>query len=318
MVTESKLKLVVALGGNAISRQDEKGDIPDQMHNCRRTAEHIVEQVEAGYRVVVTHGNGPQVGNILRRVEAARGLVYPLPLDICGAHSQGGIGYLLQREINNFFKSKRINKIGYTIITQCLVDADDPAFQNPTKPVGPFFTREQIAPMMEDGWDAVEDSGRGWRRVVPSPMPKAIVESEFIKKVIEFGDVTICCGGGGIPVIERGGELEGVEGVIDKDHATSLLARIIRADLMVITTGVEKVAVNFNTPDQNELDLLTVAQAKQFHKEGQFPPGSMGPKIRAAVDFVEATGNDVIISLPEKILDAVEGKTGTRITDKSF
>jgi carbamate kinase len=284
------------------------------MNNCRRTAAHIVDLVEAGYRVVVTHGNGPQVGNILRRVEAARGLVYPLPLDICGAHSQGGIGYLLQREINNFFKRRGMKKIGYTIITQCLVDADDPAFKNPTKPVGPFFTREQIVPMMKEGWDAIEDAGRGWRRVVPSPMPKAIVEERLIKKLIEFGDVTICCGGGGIPVIENEGELEGVEGVIDKDHVTSLLAKHIHADLLVITTNVEKVAVHFNTPDQELLDRLTVDEARRLHEEGHFPAGSMGPKMKAAVDFIEATGNDVIITLPEKTLEAIEGKTGTRIT----
>jgi carbamate kinase len=314
MQARSKIKLVVALGGNAISRQDERGDIADQINNCRRTALHVVDLVEAGYKVVVTHGNGPQVGNILRRVEAARGLVYPLPLDICVAHSQGGIGYLLQREINNLFKVKGINKIGYTIITQCLVDADDPAFKNPTKPVGPFFTQEQIAPMMEEGWDTAEDAGRGWRRVVPSPMPKAIVEEALIKKVIQFGDVAICCGGGGIPVVERGGVLEGVEGVIDKDHATGLLAKSINADLMVITTGVEKVAVNFNTPDQRELDRLTADEARKFHEEGHFPAGSMGPKMRAAIDFVEATGNDVIITLPEKMLDAIEGRTGSWIT----
>ena len=183
---KQKLKIVVALGGNAISRQEEIGDIPDQIRNCHRTAEHLVELVAAGHKVVVTHGNGPQVGNILRRMEAARNSVYPLSLDICGAHSQGGIGYLLQREINNVFKNRGIDKIGYTIITQCLVDAEDPAFKNPTKPVGPFFTREHMAPMIESGWNAIEDSGRGWRRVVPSPMPTAIVEEGVIKQAIEL------------------------------------------------------------------------------------------------------------------------------------
>jgi carbamate kinase len=311
------MKVVVALGGNAISRQDEKGDIPDQINNCHNSAKYIVDLVESGYKVVVTHGNGPQVGNILRRVESARGQVYPLPLDICGSHSQGGIGYILQREINNIFKSRVIDKIAYTIITQCLVDAGDPAFQNPTKPVGPFFTKEQIAPMIEGGWDAVEDSGRGWRRVVPSPMPKAIVEEDVIKRAIEVGHVTICCGGGGIPVVEREGVLEGVEGVIDKDHATGLLAKNIKADLMVITTGVEKVALNFNTPDQKELDHLSLDEAVKFQKGGHFPPGSMGPKIKAATDFVEATGKDVIITLPEKTLEALEGRTGTRIMKSS-
>ena len=308
------IKMVLAMGGNAISRQDERGDIPDQINNCHNTAEHIVDLVEAGYKVVVTHGNGPQVGNILRRVESARNQVYPLPLDVCVAHSQGGIGYLLQREINNVFKKRGIDKTSYTIITQCLVDSQDPAFEKPTKPVGPFFTQEQIAPMIEQGWNAVEDAGRGWRRVVPSPLPKAIVEEQTIKETIELGHVTICCGGGGIPVVEKEGVLTGVEGVIDKDHASSLLARNIKADLMVITTGIEKVAINFNKPDQRELDLLSVEQAGKFYEEGHFPAGSMGPKIRAAIDFIEATGNDVIVTLPEKTLDAIRGNTGTRIT----
>ena len=307
------LKIVVALGGNAISRQEETGDIPDQIKNCHRTAEHLVDLVAAGHKVVVTHGNGPQVGNILRRVESSRNSVYPLSLDICGAHSQGGIGYLLQREINNVFKSRGMDKIGYTIITQCLVDAEDPAFKNPTKPVGPFFTREQMAPMIEGGWNAIEDAGRGWRRVVPSPMPKAIVEEGIIKQAIEFGDVAICCGGGGIPVVENNGVLEGLEGVIDKDHATSLLARNIEADLMIITTGIEKVAINFNTPDHKELDRMTVSEAEKFLAEGHFPAGSMGPKIQASIDFTKAAGKEVIITLPEMTLEALEGRTGTRI-----
>ena len=310
---KQNLKIVVALGGNAISRQDETGDIPDQIKNCHRTAEHLVDLIAAGHKVVVTHGNGPQVGNILRRVESSRNSVYPLSLDICGAHSQGGIGYLLQREINNVFKNRGMDKIGYTIITQCLVDAQDPAFKNPTKPVGPFFTRDQMAPMIKSGWNAIEDAGRGWRRVVPSPMPKAIVEEGVIKQAIEFGDVAICCGGGGIPVVENNGVLEGVEGVIDKDHATSLLARNIDADLMIITTGIEKVAINFNKPDQKELDCITVAEAEKYLAEGHFPAGSMGPKIQASIDFTAATGNDVIITLPEMTLAALQGTTGTRI-----
>lgn len=310
---KQNLKIVVALGGNAISRQEETGDIPDQIKNCHRTAEHLVDLVAAGHKVVVTHGNGPQVGNILRRMEAARNSVYPLSLDICGAHSQGGIGYLLQREISNVFKSRGIDKISYTIITQCLVDAGDPAFENPTKPVGPFFTRDRMAPMIKSGWNAVEDAGRGWRRVVPSPMPMTIVEEGIIRQAIEFGHVAICCGGGGIPVVEKNGVLEGVEGVIDKDHATSLLARNIDADLMIITTGIEKVAINFNTPNQKELDRLTVAEAGKLLAEGHFPAGSMGPKIKASIDFSKATGKDVIITLPEMILAALEGKTGTRI-----
>jgi carbamate kinase len=209
--------------------------------------------------------------------------------------------------------SKGLENIAYTIVTQSLVNEDDPAFKNPTKPVGPFFSREQIAPMMAQGWDVVEDAGRGWRRVVPSPRPVGIVEERIIQQLIDGGDVAICCGGGGIPLIKKDGVLLGVEGVIDKDHATSLLARHIDADLMVITTGVEKVAIDFNTPKQKWLDRLTVAEAKRRCENGEFPAGSMGPKIEAAIDYIEATGNEVIITLPEKTLEAIEGKTGTRI-----
>ncbi len=307
------MRIVVALGGNAISRADQKGDIPDQISNCHITAEYIVDLVEAGHKVVTTHGNGPQVGNILRRVEAARDVVYPLPLDVCGAHSQGGIGYLLQREINNVFARRGIDKIAYTVVTQCLVDKDDPAFQNPTKPVGPFFTKEKIDPMVKNGWSVVEDAGRGYRRVVPSPKPTGIVEERAIRQMIDFGEVIICCGGGGIPVVEAEGKLEGVEGVIDKDFATSLLARRIQADLMIITTGVERVAIHFNKPGEKLLDRMTVDEARRYYEGGEFPPGSMGPKILAAMEFIEETGNEVIITLPEKMMDALRGETGTRI-----
>jgi carbamate kinase len=305
--------IVVALGGNAISRKDEKGDIPDQIKNSQKTAEHVVDLVEAGHKVVTTHGNGPQVGNVLRRVEASRDFLYSLPLDICGAHTQGGMGYVLQREITNAFVKRGIHKIAFTIITQALVDKDDPALQNPTKPIGPFFTKDKIAPLIEQGWTVTEDAGRGYRRVVPSPKPKAIVEERAILQAIEFGDVIVCCGGGGIPVIEEDGVLHGVEGVIDKDYGTSLLARKIKADLMVITTGVEKVAVHFNKPDEKYLDRMTVVEARKYYEDGEFPAGSMGPKILAAVEFVEETGNDVIITSPEKMMDAINGKTGTWI-----
>jgi carbamate kinase len=308
------MKIVVALGGNAISREDQKGDIPDQINNCHVTARYIVDLVQAGHKVVTTHGNGPQVGNILRRVEAAREQVYPLPLDVCGAHSQGGIGYILQREINNVFREKGMSKIAYTIVTQCLVDRNDPAFQKPTKPVGPFFTKERIDPIVrKEGWAVVEDAGRGYRRVVPSPIPKTIIEESVIRQVVDLGDVLICCGGGGIPVVEENGGLKGVEGVIDKDFATSLLARRIKADLMIITTGVEKVAVQFKKPGQRFFDRMTVAEAKKYYEAGEFPPGSMGPKILAAVEFVEETGGEVIITLPETMMTALEGKTGTKI-----
>ena len=305
--------IVVALGGNAISRKDEKGDIPDQIRNSQKTAEHIVDLVEAGHKVVTTHGNGPQVGNILRRVEASRDFLYELPLDICGAHTQGGMGYVLQREIKNVFAKRGIDNLAFTIVTQALVEKDDPAFQNPTKPIGPFFTKEKIVPMVKQGWKVVEDAGRGYRRVVPSPKPKAIIEESIIHQAIKYADVIVCCRGGGIPVVKKEGFLQSVEGVIDKDFGTSLLARRIKADLMVVTTGVEKVAVHFNKPGERYLDRMTVEEAKMYHEQGEFPEGSMGPKILAAMEFVEQTGNDVIITLPEKMMDAIDGKTGTRI-----
>jgi carbamate kinase len=240
--------------------------------------------------------------------------VYPLPLDICGAHSQGGIGYILQREINNTFKERGIDKIAYTVVTQCLVDRNDPAFQKPTKPVGPFFTKEKIQPMVDqEKWAVVEDAGRGYRRVVPSPRPKKIVEEKVIRQIVELGEVVICCGGGGIPVVEENGGLKGVEGVIDKDFATSLLARRIKADLMIISTGVEKVAVHFKKPGEKFFDRMTVAEARKYYDAGEFPPGSMGPKILAAIEFVEETGKDVIITLPETMMEALKQKTGTWI-----
>jgi carbamate kinase len=308
------MRIVLALGGNAISRKGERGDIPDQIRNCQRTAESIVDLVEAGHTVIVTHGNGPQVGNILRRVEAANDFLYPLPLDICGAHTQGGMGYLLQREITNAFRKRGIDKSAFTIVTQVLVDHDDPAFQNPTKPIGAFFTKEKIDEKVREGWVVVEEVGRGWRRVVPSPKPKAIIEEKIIQRAIESGDVIVCCGGGGIPVVEKKGLLYGVECVVDKDFGTSLLASQIKADLMVVTIDTEKVAIHFSKPDEVLLDHMSIDEAEKYCSAGEFPPGSMGPKILASIEFIEKTGNDVIITLPEKAVDAVGGMAGTRIT----
>ena len=308
------MRIVLALGGNAISKEGEKGDIPDQVRNSRKTAEQIVDLVQVGHELIVTHGNGPQVGNIVRRMEAARGFLYPIPLDICGAHTQGGMGYVLQREIINTFHSRGImDKSAFTIVTQVLVDAGDPAFDQPTKPIGPFFTKEKIAPMIKEGWAVMEDAGRGWRRVVPSPKPKAILEKAVIRRALDFGYIIICCGGGGVPVIEKDRILHGVEAVIDKDFTSSLLAREIGADLMIITTGAEKVAVQFKQPGERRLDRITVSEARKYHAAGEFPPGSMGPKISAAIEFIEATGRDVIITIPEKTIEAISGRAGTRI-----
>ena len=313
------MKLVIALGGNAISRQGEKGDIRDQVKNCRNTVKHIAQLAAQGHSIVVTHGNGPQIGDSLRRAEAAQHTVHTLPLDICGAHTQGGIGYILQRELTNAFKKIGVNRIAVTVITQSVVDPKDPAFQKPTKPVGPFFPKERVPELEKKGWVMAEDAGRGYRRVVPSPRPVKIVEEDFIRRQIDGDAVVICCGGGGIPVIETPEGINGIEGVIDKDFATSLLACHIGADMMIITTGVEKVVLGYNTPQAKPLDHMALSEARRYLEEGQFPPGSMGPKIAAAIQYIETTGKDVIITLPEALTEAMAGRAGTRLhPDENF
>ena len=307
------MRIVIALGGNAISRQGEKGDIQDQVSNCRKTVSFIAELAAQGHSIVVTHGNGPQVGDSLRRSEAARHIVHPLPLDICGAHIQGGIGYILQREMTNAFSKMGVNKIAVTVITQTVVDPKDMAFKKPTKPIGPFFSHERAVALQKQGWNMFEDAGRGYRRVVPSPKPIRIVEEEFISRQFNGDAVVICGGGGGIPVAETPDGFEGIEGVIDKDFTTSLLARRLGADMLITTTSVEKIAIGFNTPQERPLDCMTVFEAKSYLDEGQFPAGSMGPKIAAAIEYIEATGNPVIVTLPETLIEAIAGRTGTRI-----
>jgi len=307
------MRLVIALGGNAISRQGEKGDIQDQVNNCRKTARYIAELAAQGHLIIVTHGNGPQVGDGLRRSEAARHTVHSLPLDICGAHTQGGIGYLLQRELNNAFKRMNVERIAVTVITQTVVDPNDMAFVNPTKPIGPFYTKQRAEVLQKQGWNMAEDAGRGYRRVVPSPKPIRVIEEDFIKRQIEHDAIVICGGGGGIPVVETPEGLDGIECVIDKDLTTSLLAKKIKADMLIITTGVEKIAINFNSANERFLNELTISEASKYLDDGQFPAGSMRPKIISAIEFIEATGNPVIITLPETIMEAFLGRTGTRI-----
>jgi len=313
--TSGKLPLaVVALGGNAISREKQEGNIPEQFENSETSMHYICDLIDAGYRVVITHGNGPQVGNVLRRVEAAISVIYPLPLDICGAHTEGGMGYVLQQVLHNALKSRGMAMTPATVITQTLVDRNDPAFQNPTKPIGQFFTAERIREKVEkDKWTIREDAGRGYRRVVPSPRPIKIMEEPIIATLVDLGFPLICCGGGGIPVIEEDGKLKGVEAVIDKDLATSLLARDLKADLLIITTSIERVALNFKKPDERPLDRITVAQARQYLAEGHFAPGSMMPKIEAAIEFTAATGKPAMITLPETMMQGLAGKTGTWI-----
>jgi len=308
---------VIAVGGNSLILDEKHKTIADQYNATVETSKHVAGMIEKGWNVVLTHGNGPQVGFILRRSELALHELHPVPLDYCGADSQGAIGYMFQRALRNEFHARGINKQAATIVTQVLVDKNDPAFQNPSKPIGSFMNAEAAArKRAEENWQMVEDAGRGWRRVVPSPLPKEIVERDAIDSLIRAGFVVICSGGGGIPVYEDdAGNLLGLEAVIDKDFAGSLLARSVGADLFLISTAVEKVALNFNKPNQQWLDQLTVDQAKKYLAEGHFAKGSMGPKIQAALWFLEGSDKNAqaLITNPENLERALNGETGTRI-----
>ena len=306
---------VVAVGGNALIKDKSHQTVQDQFDCAKDTMKHIVDMIERGWDVVLTHGNGPQVGFILRRSEIAREQLHEVPLDYCGADTQGAIGYMFQKALYNEFLQRGIKKDVATVVTQTIVDKGDPAFQNPTKPIGSFMDEEEAKDRAaKENWTVVEDAGRGWRRVVPSPIPMRIVEAKVIKNLINAGIITVGVGGGGIPVIENEkGLLIGVEAVIDKDFGSSLLARMIKADLFVISTAVEKVALNFNKPDEVWLDKMTIAEAKQYIKEGQFAPGSMLPKVQAIIEFLESDGKQALITDPQHIGDALEGKTGTWI-----
>jgi len=306
---------VVAVGGNALIKDKNHKTVQDQFEAAKDTMSHIVDMIEKGWDVVITHGNGPQVGFILRRSELAKDILHEVPLDYCGADTQGAIGYMFQRALDNEFKRRGLKKDAATVITQTVVSKDDPAFLHPTKPIGTFMEEEEAKSRAEkDGWTVVEDAGRGWRRVVPSPLPERIVEANVIGKLIKAGIIVVAVGGGGIPVIENEhGDIEGIEAVIDKDFGSSLLAKMIDADLFVISTAVEKVALNFNQPDQKWLDKMTVAEAKQYIEEGQFAPGSMLPKAKAIIQFLENGGKKALITDPEHIGEALEGKTGTWI-----
>ncbi|MBM3308294.1 MAG: carbamate kinase [Candidatus Eisenbacteria bacterium] len=306
---------VVAIGGNSITRAGQRGTIPEQFDNSRETSRHIAEMIARGYDVVITHGNGPQIGNILLRAEIASTTLPPLPLDTCGADAQGGMGYMIQQVLGGVLKDRGIAKDVVTVLTQVLVDRGDPAFSKPTKPIGPFYSMEEAeAKRAELGWDVAEDANRGWRRVVPSPLPKRVIESGPIKALLKAGCVVIAVGGGGIPVVELDGKLKGVEAVIDKDHASRLLANEIGAELLLISTAVERVSLNYGKPNEARLSSLTVAEARKHLADGQFPAGSMGPKIQAAIEFIEGGGREVIITSPECIAAALDGAAGTRVT----
>lgn len=307
--------IVVALGGNAISQQFEEGNIYQQFVNTRQSLTGVAGLISLGYRVVISHGNGPQVGNQLIRIESARDQVPVLPLGIVVADIQGGMGYMIAQCLSNVLQDQGIKKEIICIVTQMLVNKNDSSLKNPTKFVGPFFKKEQVDELVNvRGWMVKEDPGRGWRRVVPSPKPIEMVEKNVIKKLVEDDMVVIASGGGGIPVyVEATGWLEGLDAVIDKDAASAVMGRDIGAEELMILTGVEKVALNFGKPDQRFIDKMSTAEARKYLNDGHFPPGSMGPKIEASIRFLESGGEKVIITSIEKSLEAVKGKAGTVI-----
>lgn len=311
---DSKL-IVIAIGGNSLIEDPKHVTVEAQYESARKTAEHIAKLVKDGHRVVIAHGNGPQVGFILLRAEYSKEILHTVPLDSCVADTQGAIGYQLQMALDNEFQKAGIKNKVATIVTQVEVEADDPSFNNPTKPIGTFMSEEEAKEKTEKmGWVCKEDSGRGWRRVVASPKPISIVELDTVKILGDSGLTVIAAGGGGIPVVrDENGMLSGREAVIDKDLAAALMAKQLGADLFVISTAVEKVCLNFGKPNQINLDTMTVAEGRQYIKEGHFAPGSMLPKIEAVLDYVESTGNMGLITDPANIYEALHGNKGTKI-----
>ena len=308
---------VVAIGGNSLIKDKTKVSVEDQYLAAKETTFHIADMIEAGWNVAIGHGNGPQVGFILRRSEIANKTdgMHEVPLDVCGADSQGAIGYALTQTLQNELRKRGINKPVATVITQVRVDADDSAFQNPSKPIGGFMEEAEAKQRAENlGWQIVEDAGRGWRRVVASPIPQEIIELPSVKELIAAGQIVITVGGGGIPVVMEKDEIKGVAAVIDKDYASSLLARQIKADLFLISTAVEKVALNFGKPNEQQIDRMTLSEAKAYLAEGtHFAKGSMAPKMQAIIWFLEGGGKQALITNPENIGRALKGETGTWI-----
>ena len=307
--------LVIAVGGNALIEDPHHVSVHAQYLAARHAAESLGGLIAAGHRISIVHGNGPQVGFILRRAELARGVLHEVPLDSCVADTQGALGYNLQMAIGNEISARKLDRTAATVVTQVLVDRSDPAFDNPVKPIGGFMDEAEAKRRgEEEGWNVVEDSGRGWRRVVPSPEPMRIIELEVIRSLVEAGVVTVAVGGGGIPVAPGpSGELEGVEAVIDKDKAASLLAVSLGADRLIISTAVPRVCVDFGKPTQKELATIDAAEAEALAGEGQFAPGSMLPKIEAVIAFVKASGREGLITDPPHLAAALEGRAGTRI-----
>jgi len=315
MATPDKQVAVVAVGGNALIKEKDRTQFADQYEAAAETMAHVASMIEAGWNVVITHGNGPQVGFMQRRSELATGELHPVPLDYSGAHTQGSIAYMFERALYNEFQRRGLKRPVVGVVTQVLVGRDDPAFARPSKPIGAFMDEiTAVRRRDHDGWAVMEDSGRGWRRVVASPMPRRILQRDAIVTLIEAGYVVIGVGGGGIPVVEAdSGQLEGVEVVIDKDLASALLANSIEADLLLISTEVEKVALSFGKPEQRWLDDITLAQARQYLDEGHFGKGSMEPKIRAIIGYLEQGGKAGLVTNPPNILRALSAQTGTWI-----
>ncbi|HEK84790.1 MAG: carbamate kinase [Candidatus Saccharicenans sp.] len=306
---------LIAFGGNALLPEDQKGLQEEQMRNAQKAAEMMVQIIKKGYELIVVHGNGPQVGNLLIQMEEASNKVPPFSLDVCDAMTEGSMGFMLEKAIINELRRNSIDKDVATVITQVVVDKDDPAFQKPTKPVGPFYPKFRAQQLRrQKKWTMVEDAGRGYRKVVPSPKPIDIVPKWIIRDLVMSGRVVIAAGGGGIPVILNSrGLYEGVEAVIDKDYASSLLAREVGAELFIILTGIPRVYYNFGQPDQKPLSVITVEEAKKYLAEGQFPAGSMGPKIKAAIEYIEAGGKEVLITSASHLRAALINRSGTRI-----
>ncbi len=305
---------VVAVGGNSLIRAGEKGTIAEQMSNVRRTADALIALIAEGYSLVITHGNGPQVGAALLRSERAADEAYRLPLDVCVAATQGEIGYLLQQALTERLSRAGLKRPVVSLLTQVVVAKDDPAMTHPTKPIGPFYSqRDAESRRAQFGWAVVDDAARGWRRVVPSPRPIEIIEEAAIRALVQTGALVIACGGGGIPVVRENGHFTGVDAVIDKDSASLLLALKLEADLLVISTDVERVYVDYKKPTQRALDEVDVAELRQLYDAGHFPPGNMGPKIAAALTFVEQSGGRALITSYERLLDGIRGKAGTHV-----
>jgi len=310
----NKLALI-AFGGNAMLSGKEKGTAKEQYRNALEAARLMVEIVKKGYELIIVHGNGPQVGNVLLQMEAAANIVPPFPLDVCDAMTEGSMGYMMERAILNELRKQSIDKEVATVMTQVIVDREDRAFNHPTKPIGPFYNAFRAKQLKkENHWDMVEDAGRGFRRVVASPRPIDVVPKRTIRSLVENGIVVIAAGGGGVPVfINSYGYIEGVEAVIDKDYASSLIARETGVDLFIILTGIDRVSENFGQENARPLKILDISKAEKMMAEGQFPPGSMGPKIAASIEYIKGGGKEVLITSAEKLKLALLGKSGTRI-----